>query len=235
MTCKLMVALNSVDWPNNFFHLLCSLHNLCVVVISVDSIVWPLQVLDGLNLSRVRSESMLVVLLRVVNWTCQLLKTLHLFAELIELVLVVNIHDGVVHGLQGVDRFFYFHKLAAVVALIDWPRHILDSIHLFCNFIEGALVVARHDWTKLRFGQLSQVLLNLAVAVLELLQLVNWTGQLVELFRVRHDHIVLIPLIHINGPSHGLDSVGTFENFLERVTGPVYVDERRRMKINLSY
>lgn len=113
---------------------------------------------------------------------------------------MVDIHYGVVHSLQGVNRLLDFHKLAAVVALIDWPRHILDSIHLFCNFIEGALVVARHDWTKLRFGQLSQVLLNLAVAVLELLQLVNWTGQLVELFRVRHDHIVLIPLIHINGP-----------------------------------
>ena len=105
---------------------------------------------------------------------------------------MVNIHDGVVHGLQGVDRFFYFHKLAAVVALIDWPRHILDSIHLFCNFIEGALMVARHDWTKLRFGQLSQVLLNLAVAVLELLQLIN---------RAYGDHFSM-PIFPQNGEGH---------------------------------
>ena len=149
---------------------------------------------------------------------------------------MVYIHDWIVQSLQGVNRLLDFHKLAAVITLIDWPRKILDFFHLFCNFIEGALVVARHDRAKLGLGQLSQVLLNLAVAVFELFQLINRAGQFIELFCMLHDHIILVSLIHIHRPwtkqmntrkkslkiilltSHCLDSVGTFENLLERVT-----------------
>ena len=197
---KFMMALNPINWANHLFHGLCSLHDLGIVVISFYVHERIVQILDGLNLSRVRSESMLVVLLCVVNRPSQVLQTLHLLAELIELVLVVNIHDWVVQSLQGVNRLLDFHKLAAVVTLIDWPSKILDFIHLFGNFIEGAFVVAGHDRTKLRLGHLGQVLLNLAVAVLELLQLINRASQIVQLLCMLHDHIILVPLIHIHRP-----------------------------------
>ena len=152
---KLMVALNPINWASHLFHRLGSLHDLGIVVISFYVHERIVQILDVLDLSRVRSESMLVVLLCVVNRPSQVLQTLDLLAELVELVLVINIHHWVVQGFQGVNRLLDLHKLAAVVALIDWPGQILDSIHLFSNFIEGALVVAGHDRTKLRLGHLS--------------------------------------------------------------------------------